>query len=174
MGAQSTRIALLSKGQVRELIRMMRNLFRYHAELRERNPLGDLIQYPKIPPFLSESLVVLLIQSGFVSHIKNARLGNGRESDVLAESLAGEHLTVEVKATGVSAFMMLTEKDCDANYIFWLHFDDFFVNHEKSTIEVYSFQPHKLGLKPNRIRVDQHLRQKFDRAPLDLVNFLNL
>ena len=107
----------------------MRGLFAHHAALRAQYPLAALIQYPKIPPRLTESIAIHLLNSGGLGNLAEgvrATLSHAG-GDVLVSQPNGEHLRVEVKGTAGSAFQHLSEKDLDAHLLMWVHYDTCFM-----------------------------------------------
>jgi hypothetical protein len=51
---------LLSPNEIKQLIALLKVVFEYITEL-QINPTGKNIQYPKLPPKLTESLAIYLL-----------------------------------------------------------------------------------------------------------------
>ena len=49
---------MLSKSEIKSLVRCLGDASRFITALRERDHIAKYVQYPKIPPALSESLAV--------------------------------------------------------------------------------------------------------------------
>jgi len=129
---------ILTLHEMRDLVGLLRSVFSRIAEIRRDNRLARHIQFPKIPSILSESLVVHLLRSGDILPDLSGysfSLG-GKRADILAER-PGETKTIEVKATGKSAFQNFVAKDVDANYIIWIHFGDYFAGAGKKTLRAF-------------------------------------
>ncbi|MBT3337434.1 MAG: hypothetical protein HN391_05885, partial [Anaerolineae bacterium] len=61
---------LLSAVEIGELIQVLRQFFKYHKDLQENNDVASFIQRPKIPPFLSEALIVDLGNRGLLNNLE--------------------------------------------------------------------------------------------------------
>ena len=127
----------LTPTEIRELISIIRDLFAHHERLRNDNALGTLIQNPKIPSVLSESIVFRLLESGeLLGHpVKPTKSTSGGDLEIQNQS--GPPSRVEVKATGKSAFQLLSPKDLDAHHLIWVHFDDFFENASRTEFTIH-------------------------------------
>lgn len=60
------------------------------------------------------------------SDVKKISFG-GKVSDMVVELKNSKKIKIEVKATGKSAFEFFSDKDIMADYLIWLHFEDFFL-----------------------------------------------
>src|SRR5438093_8516181 len=108
---------LLNRDEIRTLIALMRDLFDHYDHLRTTNQLAALIQFPKIPPVLSESIAVHLFTTGvMIGQIADGVSVTGSTSggDIVINS-GGTPVTVEVKATAGSAFQHFGDKDIKAD-----------------------------------------------------------
>lgn len=84
----------LTKDEIKELSNLISEVFEYLSNLRSRNQLANSIQYSKIPPTLSESIVMHLINDrkilGDLRNIKGVKFG-GNKGDILISTNDGEH-----------------------------------------------------------------------------------
>ncbi len=119
---------VLTLQEIRGLADLLRSVFSRIAEIRRDNPLARHIQFPKTPCILSESLAIHLLRWGDILPDLTGCSFNlgGKRADIVAERL-GETKTIEVKATGKSAFQNFVAKDVDADYVIWIHFGDYFL-----------------------------------------------
>lgn len=120
---------LLNEDEIRHLIGLIRDLFDHQESLRAREPLAELIQFPKIPPNLSESLAVHLINSGVLmgklADGVHARL-SAAGGDVVISQPVGNDLQIEVKGTAESAFQHFGPKDIASHIVLWVHYGSCF------------------------------------------------
>ena len=116
---------LLSPIEISQFILLLKDVFTYISNLKEKNPLAADIQYPKLPSKLTESLAIHLLRSGLISDLKgySFRFG-GNEADVIGSQGANEVL-IEVKGT-TKGFEYFGEKDIKANYLMWFDFEQLF------------------------------------------------
>jgi hypothetical protein len=129
---------VLSKDELLDLSDLLRLASSQIAQLRRDNPLAQHIQFPKIPSILSESLVVHLLESGdILPDLAGFRFTFGsKRADVIAEK-NGDARTIEVKATGKSAFQNFVAKDAQANYIIWIHFGGYFTGSANPALRAF-------------------------------------
>jgi hypothetical protein len=124
--------------EIKSLIAAFGETYRFLHDLRKRRPMAEYIQYPKIPPFLSENLAVHAIRNGKLlpsirPSLKSVSRGNNATADVVAirnerpwpspvpPSLAQvPELYIEIKGTGVSDFAGFGDKDYKAHILLWL------------------------------------------------------
>jgi hypothetical protein len=116
---------LLSATEISQFVLLLKDVFTYISNLKEKNPLAADIQYPKLPPKLTESLAIHLLRHGLVSELKgyDFRFG-GNEADILA-SRGSEKARIEVKGT-TKGFEYFGEKDIKADYLLWFDFEELF------------------------------------------------
>ncbi|HEX4794215.1 MAG TPA: hypothetical protein VH370_10515 [Humisphaera sp.] len=111
--------------EIIELLKLVRTLFDFHAKLRQSNLLAQLIQFPKTPTRLSESIVCHAAASGLLlpdnPAIERIFLG-GKEGDVIIQVHDNRPRRIEVKAAASSSFSQFGEKDVTADYLIWLDF----------------------------------------------------
>jgi hypothetical protein len=137
---------------------LLRQAFQSIAKLKQRHPVAACIQYPKLPSLLSESLVVNC-GSVLFPNAKNIRLGGGRERDILFGSPKGT-MTVEVKATGRSAFQSFGQKDIRADFLVWIAFGAAFEKKDGDPIRVYLLpKPGKIFDRPRKITLAQFKKE---------------
>lgn len=130
----------LTKDEIKELSKLLEKTFAYIKELKSKNPLAEKIQFPKIPPILSESIIINLIRKNKIlkelGSIVDVNFG-GRKADIIVKTKANNEFKIEVKATGKSAFEYFGEKDISSNYLIWIHFEDFFLDLNKQTADIF-------------------------------------
>jgi hypothetical protein len=146
----------LTKDQIIELLGLLKNVFRYLEDLRVEHPLAKKIQYPKLPPSLSESIVFHLIKEKRIlsSNIVSVDFG-GRESDLTAIAEPLRVLKIEVKSTGENAFEYFGEKDIKADFLVWVHFSSFF-HGNKQSFEIHVIEkPAKYFKEPVKITLSR-------------------
>jgi hypothetical protein len=134
---------LLNAIEIGELIQTLRILFKYHQDLQNRSEVAKFIQRPKIPPFLSESLVVDLGNRGMLGSLECSDFDlSTTNGDVVAISPNGR-VKIEVKATAQSAFQLFSNKDIDADFLVWVHFNRYFEDDRNDEIEILTLQEPK-------------------------------
>ncbi len=145
---------ILSKNDLNGLIQALRTAFRSISSLRTSDNLASLVQNPKIPPALSESLAFHLIQDEVIlPDLNSLRAGARSESDIVAKDSHGRSIAIEVKGTGTSAWVFMGPKDYKANYLVWLLFGDFFADPEQSTIRICVADPAFIHPMRDRITI---------------------
>jgi hypothetical protein len=129
---------LLSIQDIKELNKLLRQVFEYITNLKRRERLADKIKYPQLPSILTESLAIhLLKEKSIIPELAGFSFNfGGRTADILATKNS-QTIKIEVKATAKSAFEYFGEKDISADYILWLHFAEFYMNLKDTNIEVY-------------------------------------
>lgn len=115
----------LSPAEIDQFVSLLKDIFTYISNLKERNPLAADIQYPKLPPKLTESLAIHLLRGGLISELKgyDFRFG-GNEADVIG-SRGSNKVRIEVKGT-TKGFEYFGEKDIRADYLMWFDFEELF------------------------------------------------
>jgi hypothetical protein len=116
---------ILSPAEIEKLVLLLKGVFTYISDLKQKNALAADIQYPKLPPKLTESLAIHLLRTGLITELKgyDFRLG-GNEADIIA-SHGTNRLRIEIKGT-TKGFEYFGEKDIKANYLMWFDFEDLF------------------------------------------------
>lgn len=129
---------LLSIKDIKELNKLLRQVFNYITNLKTKDRLADKIKYPQLPSILTESLAIHLLKKELIiPKLKRFNFNfGGREADILAIKNS-QTIKIEVKATAKSAFQYFSEKDISADYIIWFHFADFYMKSTNTKIEVY-------------------------------------
>jgi hypothetical protein len=130
----------LNHDEIKSLIFAVGETYRWMLDLRERSRVARHIQYPKIPPILSESIVVYAIRHGKLlpsirPSLESVMRGRRATADVVAirnerpwpypvpPSLAQvPELYIEIKGTGCGEFAGFGDKDYDAHILLWLLF----------------------------------------------------
>jgi len=148
----------LTKDQIRTLTKLIREVFVFLEKLKASNALAERIQYPKIPPILSESIVIHLIRDRKIlnglMNLGDVHFG-GRAADVIVES-GSKKLRVEVKSTGKNAFEYFGPKDISADYLVWVHFGGFFTQATDKSISVFTIaRPAQYFTEPVKITLDK-------------------
>jgi len=142
----------LTKNEMANLIQALRGAFQAISKLRGTDRLASLVQYPKIPPALSESLAFHLIQDEVIlPGLTSLRAGARTESDLVASDPRGRRVAVEVKGTGASAWVYLGPKDYQADYLVWVLFGSFFASADQSTVRICVADPSLIRPKRDRI-----------------------
>jgi len=115
----------LSPPEIDQFVFLLKEVFTYISNLKEKNPLAADIQYPKLPPKLTESLAIHLLRGGLIPELKgySFRFG-GNEADVIGSQGANK-VRIEVKGT-TKGFEYFGEKDIKANYLMWFDFEELF------------------------------------------------
>lgn len=155
----------LTKKEVKELLELLLATFDYLKDLKSKYQLAEYIQFPKIPPRLSESIVMHLIGENRLlpSNIRDVDFGGSR-SDLIAITDSNDEILVEVKSTGKSAFQYLGKKDISTDLLVWVHFGDFFLGNE-TAMEIlivrnpsrYFDEPVKISLPKFKEKIGRNL-----------------
>jgi hypothetical protein len=147
---------LLSIQDIKELNDLLRQVFRYITNLKSTHRLADKIKYPQIPSILSESLVIHLLKRNILPELSRYNFSfGGKKADILAK-INREELKIEVKATAKNAFEYLGGKDITADYIFWVHFGEFYLNSKDKIVEIYIIKnPHTYFKNPVKITLSK-------------------
>ncbi len=83
---------------------------------------GALIQYPKLPPSISETLAARwLVHADIYPAATEIRRGGGAD---LLVSGPDQTWRVEVKGSGTSEFQTFGSKDYDCDLLIWIRFGD--------------------------------------------------
>lgn len=129
---------LLSIQDIKELNKLLRQVFEYITSLKKENILADKIKYPQLPSILTESLAIhLLNKKIIIPELDGFSFDfGGRTADILA-SKNSKTIKIEVKATAKSAFEYFGEKDVSADYILWFHFAEFYMSSKDTNIKMF-------------------------------------
>lgn len=166
---------ILSKETIKELIVLLKQVFLYIQELKEKESCASYIQYPKIPKVLSESLCYYFLKEKLIlAHLSIQEIIiNNNIADLILKT-NGKDIKVEVKATGISAFQNLGIKDINADYLIWIHFDSYFFKNSSDSVEIFIIEnpsqyfpaPIKITLKELQKRVPLVTKQIIDISTL--------
>ncbi|MDG6926761.1 MAG: hypothetical protein JRN09_09445 [Nitrososphaerota archaeon] len=106
-------------------------MFAYISNLKAAHPLARDIQFPKLPPKLTESIGIHLLRGGLIPELQGYefRFG-GNEADIIGQR--GEsRVRIEVKGT-TKGFEYFGEKDIKASYLMWFDFEELFRKNQGS------------------------------------------
>jgi hypothetical protein len=151
---------MLSKPEIKTLVRCLGEASRFVTELRGREQIAKYVQYPKIPPALSESLAVHALRDGMLlTHVgpfSSVDLG-GRVADIVATTAMGTTLRIETKAAGTEEFATFGPKDYEADFLLWLLFGDLIRNGQggKCRVLVCPCPKDHLPWRKDRVTVTQ-------------------
>jgi len=116
---------LLSPAEIDQFLFLLKDVFTYISNLKEKNPLAADIQYPKLPPKLTESLAIHVLRGDLISELKGYEFHfGGNEADIIGTH-GSSKVRIEVKGT-TKGFEYFGEKDIKANYLMWFDFEDLF------------------------------------------------
>lgn len=160
---------LLTAQEISALDTALMAAYRMHSELRAQIPAASFISRPPIPSRLSESLVGYaarwLFGDGCVAAF------GGRRADLIVRRPLGDHLFVEVKATGSSEFQEIKPRDFTADALVWVAFGNRYVNAGGPT-DIYVL-PEPSRFKPP-VTSSGTIKRKFDlKAFLTATNSLS-
>jgi hypothetical protein len=137
----------LSISSIRKLARLLRAVFSFILELENESVLATRLKKPQLPPVLSESLALYLLErKEILEHLRDYSFTFGyRQGDPDIIATSGENeIRIEVKATGDKAFQYFSEKDLLADFLVWIHFGRYFLDTGTEGFEVYILeQPRK-------------------------------
>ena len=131
--------------------------YRDHAALCDTHPVArGQISRPSIPSAFSESLTALL---GAALYGAGATVAyGGAASDLLVFSPNGRALTVEVKASGVSRFQELKERDLAADALVWVDFGSRYVEGQGPVTFHHLPDPGRFAAPRRKLTLDVFLR----------------
>lgn len=151
--------------EIIELIDLLAEVFSCISDMRNDNPLAKRIQFPNVPPILSESLCILEREKLFLG-CSNAVFG-GKMCDIIVLFPDGTRKTVEIKATGQSAFQSLSKKDIAADFLVRVHFGRFFEDYNEE-IKVYVMENPK-RIFPQGVKINLEKFKSADPAIREVV-----
>ncbi len=159
---------LLSPIEINQFVLLLKDVFTYISKLKEKNPLAADIQYPKLPPKLTESLAIHLLRSGLISELKgyDFRFG-GNEADIIG-SHGAKKIRIEVKGT-TKGFEYFGEKDIKANYLMWFDFEELFRKSGES-FNLYVL-PHQESRFSGPVKITINSLKKTAGADLQLITY---
>ena len=149
--------ALLSVEQLLALDAALVAAYRDHDALCLAHPVARRhVSRPPIPSAFSESLTALLLGSRYGVGATVAYGGAG--SDLLVFSPGGRAVTVEVKASGVSRFQELKERDLAADALVWVDFGSRYVDGQGSVTFHHLPEPARFAAPRRKLTLDLFLR----------------
>jgi hypothetical protein len=166
---------LLTWEQIATVLRELGDVRQYVDSRRSVEPLAAHIQFPKMPPTVTESIVALLIRQSElllpgVSNVTDVvKRPNG---DLLVEA-DSQQWSVEVKGTADNRFTHLSRKDVAADYLVWFAFDADWPLSRRAEAHVI-VGPSRLGFVEGRLHDDARLRRLTPDSvwqPVDLKRF---
>jgi hypothetical protein len=143
----------LSIQEIRASNEAHRKIFGFINTFKQENGTVVTPKYPQISSELSESLAFHLISSSIVlPELSGFSFDFGGRSGDIKATKGDVVRTIEVKATAKSAFQYFGPKDISADYLLWLHFDDYYLAAKRRPIEVYTIDnPGKHFLESTKI-----------------------
>jgi hypothetical protein len=172
----------LPKNEIKEGIDTIQEVFLYIVDLRKKKPAAKYIQFPKISCSLSESIILHLIKEGTIlpkvsNNMKQIKFG-GNTADIIAKLTDDTLIKIEVKATGKSAFQTFGVKDIKADYLIWIHFDEYFLKLDKEIVDIFIIKnPNNYFSKPDKITLDQvksKVGNNIEKVEISLIDFLSM
>ena len=146
---------ILKKQEIKELLAILTQYFSYFKNVREENPLAELVQYPKLPGLLSESLAYYLLkEKKILEKIGDIKeILHQKEADLYTMT-SEKNIKIEIKGTASEGYQRFTEKDTLSDYLIWIYFGEYFKDNLKRIIEVLILpQPQKYFTKGRDIGV---------------------
>jgi len=143
---------LLSPSEIQKLIELVKKVFEYITELH-RDPVGKNIQYPKLPPRLTESLAVYVLRAGLIPDLRGYSFDfGGNEADVIATH-SEDTRKIEVKGT-TKSFEFFGPKDITADYLLWFDFQNLRKKEGTDRFDLLILsQPSKYFTRPEKILI---------------------
>ena len=129
---------VLEPKELRQICRIMADLFKNRRELEKKYPLAKVITNPRVSNPISEAIIYHSIKQGKILRELSKYSLNLHEkkfADITARYRASLK-KIEVKSTGAKAFQDLGKKDIAADYLIWLHFGDAFIKNNFSKLEI--------------------------------------
>jgi hypothetical protein len=147
---------LLSSEQLRALDDALLAAYRQHEELCAAHPVArGRISRPGIPSAFSESLAAIVLPA-VSAGIVGVEFG-GRQADLIAITSAGFQLTIEVKASGVSSWQELKDRDLAADGLLWIDFARRYVDGTGPITAHYLPQPARYTLPRRKLTLELYL-----------------
>lgn len=148
---------LLSPTEITDLVSVLSEVFDDITNKKQKTKIARYIQYPKLPPSLTESICVHLIKKKIIlSELSDYTVSfGGILSDIMAIN-ESETKKIEVKSTGKTAFQYVGPKDISADYLVWIHFDKAFLENNFDNILVITVKnPSQFLKNPQKITLDK-------------------
>jgi hypothetical protein len=116
---------VLSQSDIDQFIGLLKDVFTYISNLKEKHALAKDIQFPKLPPKLTESIAIHLLRGGLIPTLGGYDFQfGGNEADIIGTKDASR-IRIEVKGT-TKGFEYFGEKDIKASYLLWFDFEELF------------------------------------------------
>lgn len=148
---------LLSPLEITDLVNVLSEVFDDITNKKQKIKIASHIQYPKLPPSLTESICIHLIKKKIILPELSSYVINfgGNISDIIAINKT-DAKKIEVKSTGKTAFQYVGPKDISADYLIWIHFDKAFLENNFDKILVIIVKNPSQFLKyPQKITLDR-------------------
>jgi hypothetical protein len=157
MAGSSSSRRLLSVSELLDLDAALIEAYRKHRTLCKDHPIAQgKISRPAIPSAFSESLTAYFVAC-FYGDGSSATYG-GRASDLLVLTAGGGVRTVEVKASGVSRFQELKERDLAADALVWVDFGSRYVEGHGPVTFHHLPRPRRFAASSRKLTLDVFLR----------------
>ena len=153
---------ILQQHEIQDSVAALREGFTAIRQIRNSRSQGRLVQFPKIPSILSESVVAQEILAGRGVRLKGPVLvrRGGTKADLVVKS-KGKELRVEVKGTGKQGFGALGPKDVNADVLVWIAYGAFFEGDSDTPITAHWLHtPRRVvrgGKIPSRISLGEFI-----------------
>jgi hypothetical protein len=142
--------SLLTIDQLRALDEALIFAYRQHKVLCRVHPVANhRISRPGIPSSFSESLTAVVLPALLESPVSVAF--GGRACDLTAFTTDGKTLSVELKASGVSSFQELKDRDLAADALVWVDFGSRYVEGQGPISFHCLPQPHRYSRPRNKL-----------------------
>ncbi len=130
--------------------------YRQHEELCVAHPVArGKISRPGIPAAFSKSVAAFVLPT-MAAGITIVEFG-GRQADLIATTIDGRRLTVEVKASGVSRWQELKQRDLDADGLLWIDFARRYVDGDGPITAYYLPRPSRYDLPRRKLTLEVFL-----------------
>ena len=147
---------MLSGDEVHALDGALLAAYRRHEELCLAHPIArGKISRPGIPAAFSESVAALVLPT-LVDRITAIEFG-GRAADLIVATADGGQLTIEVKASGVSRWQELKQRDLEADALIWIDFGRRYVDGDGPITAYYLPRPSRYNPPRRKLTLDVFL-----------------
>ena len=117
-------------------MQLLKGVFAHIADLKAKNSLAAHIQYPKVPPSLTESLAIYLLQTGVIKGLGQCQFQfGGNEADIIGMNTQAR-FRIEVKGT-TKGFEYFGEKDVKSDYVMWFDLADLLTGNGNDHLRLY-------------------------------------
>lgn len=147
---------LLCREELRALDDALITAYRQHEDLCTTHPIArGRINRPAIPAAFSESVAAIVLPK-LATGVTLCEYG-GRRADLIADTAGGGELTFEVKASGVSSWQELKQRDLDASGLIWLDFGRRYVDGKGRLAVHYLPEPSRYEPPRSKLTLDLFL-----------------